>query len=176
MTTTHTKAFCVVFSSLPCVAQNRRSLGKRSDARSPHHENLQGSLPIPPRASQTPRYRPTHPCCTGWSCKITWVLVSSGFSPSFPSLGTTTTSPTGTLTSAFAISHMKPGGGGVPRCCRGQSRGRSVARQHRCLRGQRGRQRSVSIIAQSRCSKGRASGDRGAGRAKLRLQRGDQAV
>lgn len=65
-------------------------------------------LQIPPCTSQTHQYHPTHPCCTGWSCKITWVLVSSGFSPSFPSLGTTTTSPTGTLTSAFAISHMKP--------------------------------------------------------------------
>lgn len=49
----------------------------------------------------------TYPCCTGCNCKITWVLVSSGFSPSFPSVGTTTTSPTGTLTSALAIFHMK---------------------------------------------------------------------
>lgn len=129
----------------------------------------------PPRTSQTHQYHPTHPCCTGWSCKITWVLVSSGFSPSFPSLGTTTTSPTGTLTSAFAISHMKPGGGGVPWCCRGQGRGRSVPQQPRCLCRERGRQRCVSMIAWSCRSQGRARGDRGASRAKLRLQRGDQA-
>lgn len=51
----------------------------------------------------------TYPCCTGCNCKMTWVLVSSGFSPSFPSVGTTTTSPTGTLTSALAIFHMKSG-------------------------------------------------------------------
>lgn len=67
--------------------------------------------PNPTHISHTHQYHPTHPCCTGWSCKITWVLVSSGLSPSLPSLGTTTTSPTGTLTSAFAISHMKPGAG-----------------------------------------------------------------
>lgn len=63
---------------------------------------------------------PTHPCCTGWSCRITWVLVSSGFSPSLLSFGTTTTSPTGTLTSAFAISHMKAAvlqGGAKQRLC-----------------------------------------------------------
>lgn len=46
-----------------------------------------------------------------------------------------------------------------------------MPRQHRCLC----RQRAVSMIAQSRRSEGRASGDHGAGRVKLQLQRVDEA-
>lgn len=111
VTVPHTKAF-------PASTRGAFSRGDFPQIKPPRGATR---YPPDPKKPTAPRC-PTHPCCTGWSCRITWVLVSSGFSPSLPSLGTTTTSPTGTLTSAFAISHMKPGGGGGgPGRCGGQA-------------------------------------------------------
>lgn len=113
VTVPHTKAF-------PASTRGAFSRGDFPQIKPPRGATRH---PPDPKKPTAPRC-PTHPCCTGWSCRITWVLVSSGFSPSLPSLGTTTTSPTGTLTSAFAISHMKPGGGGGgggPGRCGGQA-------------------------------------------------------